>query len=109
MALIQKRMRQGAMTTDIALLATRVAAAFDATPEGASLRAALPTLRRSVGLCARCGQPYTGIADACPTLPRHQLIPRLRRARHRQRPTEGQHDPQEPHRRKRSLPNRSEP
>ena len=67
MALIQKRMRQGAMTRDIALLATRIAGAFDATPEGASLRAALPTLRRSVGLCARCGQPYTGIADACPS------------------------------------------
>ena len=67
MALIQKRMRLGAMTTEIVLLATRVAAAFDATAEGASLRAALPTLRRSVGLCARCGQPYTGIADACPT------------------------------------------
>jgi hypothetical protein len=67
MALIQKRMRQGVMTKDIALLATQVASAFDSTPEGASLRAALPTLRRSVGLCARCGQPYTGIADACPS------------------------------------------
>jgi predicted amidophosphoribosyltransferase len=43
-----------------------VADAFDSTPEGASLRAALPTLRRSVGLCARCGRPYNGIADACP-------------------------------------------
>jgi len=67
MNLIQKRMRQGAMTKDLAVLATRVAGAFDATPEGASLHAALPTLRRSVGLCARCGQPYTGIADACPS------------------------------------------
>ena len=66
MTLIQKRMRQGAMTKELAMLATRVAGAFDATPEGASLHAALPTLRRSVGLCARCGQPYTGIADACP-------------------------------------------
>jgi hypothetical protein len=67
MNVIQKRMRLGAMTTELTLLATRVAAAFDSTPEGASLHAALPTLRRSVGLCARCGQPYTGIADACPS------------------------------------------
>jgi hypothetical protein len=63
---IQKRLRQGVMTTDLALLAARVAEVFDSTPEGASLRAALPTLRRSAGLCARCGQPYTGLADACP-------------------------------------------
>ena len=55
------------MTMEIAVLATRVAGAFDTTPEGASLHAALPTLRRSVGLCACCGQPYTGIADACPS------------------------------------------
>lgn len=63
---IQKRLRNGIMTPDVVALATRVADAFDATPEGASLRAALPTLRRSVGLCARCGKPYSGIADACP-------------------------------------------
>jgi hypothetical protein len=66
MDLIQKRLRQGAISPDVVVLATQVAAALDTTPEGASLRAALPTLRRSVGLCARCGNPYTGIADACP-------------------------------------------
>jgi hypothetical protein len=66
MALIQKRLRRGAISVDVAVLASRVATTFDTTPEGASLKAALPTLRRSVGLCARCGQPYTGIADACP-------------------------------------------
>jgi hypothetical protein len=64
--LIQKRLRQGAISVDVVVLATQVAAALDTTSEGASLRAALPTLRRSVGLCARCGSPYTGIADACP-------------------------------------------
>jgi hypothetical protein len=67
MGQIQKRLRNGVMSTDLAVLAGRVADAFGATPEGASLRAALPTLRRSAGLCARCGQPYTGIADACPS------------------------------------------
>jgi hypothetical protein len=66
MDLIQKRLRQGAISAEVVELATRVAAALDSTPEGASLRAALPTLRRSVGLCARCGSPYTGLADACP-------------------------------------------
>jgi hypothetical protein len=66
MRLVQKRLRNGKISIDVAVLATRVAEAVDATPEGASLHAALPTLRRSVGLCARCGQPYTGIADACP-------------------------------------------
>ncbi len=66
MAMIQKRLRGGAMRPDVAILAARVAESLDATPEGASLRAALPTLRRSAGLCARCGEPYTGLADACP-------------------------------------------
>jgi hypothetical protein len=63
---IQKRLRAGGMKPDIAHLAARVAAALDTTPEGASLRASLPTLRRSAGLCARCGEPYAGTADACP-------------------------------------------
>lgn len=67
MGLIQKRLRAGTMRVDVAELAALVAERFDYTVEGASLRASLPTLRRSAGLCARCGQPYTGIADACPT------------------------------------------
>jgi hypothetical protein len=54
------------MRADVAVLAARVALSLDDTPEGASLRASLPTLRRAAGLCARCGQPYTGIAEACP-------------------------------------------
>ena len=66
MGQVQKRLRTGKITVEVATLATRVAETFNATPEGASLRAALPTLRRSVGLCARCARPYTGIADACP-------------------------------------------
>ncbi len=66
MTLIQRRLRAGTVRPDVALLAGRVAASLDDTPEGASLRASLPTLRRAAGLCARCGQPYAGIADACP-------------------------------------------
>lgn len=66
MALIQRRLRTGTVRTDVALLAAKVADSFGDTAEGASLRAALPTLRRSAGLCPRCAQPYRGIADACP-------------------------------------------
>ncbi len=54
------------MQTDLAVLAGRIADAFSHTVAGASLRASLPTLRRSAGLCSRCGQPYTGLANACP-------------------------------------------
>jgi len=66
MALIQKRMRTGTVRGDVVALATKVAESFGDTPEGASLRASLPTLRRSVGLCPRCAQPYVGLANACP-------------------------------------------
>jgi hypothetical protein len=66
MGLIQKRLRTGTVRVDVAELAARVSERFAHTMEGASLRASLPTLRRSAGLCARCGQPYQGIADACP-------------------------------------------
>lgn len=64
--LISKRLRAGTVRADVAVLAARVAESLGGTPEGASLRASLPTLRRAAGLCARCGQPYTGVADACP-------------------------------------------
>lgn len=66
MALIQKRLCAGTIQVDVVELAARVAERFDHTTEGASLHAALPTLRRSAGLCARCGKPYRGIDDACP-------------------------------------------
>jgi hypothetical protein len=64
--LVQRRLRTGKIQADVVLLATRVAETFGATVEGASMRAALPTLRRSVGLCPRCAQPYTGTAESCP-------------------------------------------
>lgn len=66
MALIQKRLRVMPMPPDLPALAARVAESFAATAEGASLLRALPTLRRSAGLCPRCGRPYRGTADACP-------------------------------------------
>jgi hypothetical protein len=64
--LIHKRLRTGKIQADVAVLAGRIADAFSRTVEGASLRASLPTLRRSAGLCPRCAQPYTGLVDACP-------------------------------------------
>jgi len=63
---IQKRLRGGTIGADVVELIGRIADRFDHTPEGASLRASLPTLRRCAGLCPRCGLPYTGIEDACP-------------------------------------------
>lgn len=66
MALLMRRMRAGSVRADVAVLAERVSAAFAGTVEGASLRASLPTLRRSAGLCPRCAQPYGGIEAACP-------------------------------------------
>ena len=66
--LIHRRLRTGKIQTEVVLLATQVAETFGATVEGASMRAALPTLRRSVGLCPRCAQPYTGTADGMPTV-----------------------------------------
>ena len=66
MKLIQRRLRSIPVGTDVATLAAVVADRFGGTPEGASLRAALPTLRRSAGLCPRCSEPYLGVDDACP-------------------------------------------
>jgi hypothetical protein len=64
--LIHRRLRTTRIQPEVVALATRVAETFGTTVEGASLRAALPTLRRSVGLCPRCARPYTGSAAACP-------------------------------------------
>ncbi|MGE3819224.1 MAG: hypothetical protein AB7I30_07290 [Isosphaeraceae bacterium] len=66
MTIIQRRLRAGTVRNDVATLAGRVAASLDDTPEGASLRASLPTLRRAAGLCPRCAEPYLGTANACP-------------------------------------------
>jgi hypothetical protein len=66
MTLIHRRLRTGTIQTEVVQLASRIAEVFSSTMEGASVRAALPTLRRSVGLCPRCSQPYAGLAEACP-------------------------------------------
>ena len=66
MSLIQRRLRTGTIRADMVALAARVAESFGGTTEGASLRASLPTLRRSAGLCPKCAEPYTGVGDACP-------------------------------------------
>jgi hypothetical protein len=66
LSLIHRRLRLGKVEPDVVHLASRFAETFASTVEGASVRASLSTLRRSVGLCPRCAQPYTGIADACP-------------------------------------------
>jgi hypothetical protein len=66
LALIHRRLRSNKIQPDVVQLASRFAEAFAFTAEGASVRAALPMLRRSVGLCPRCESPYSGVGDACP-------------------------------------------
>ncbi len=66
LSLIYRRLRSGKIQAEVVDLAGRFAESFAATVEGASVKAALPTLRRSAGLCPRCAQPYTGVAKACP-------------------------------------------
>ncbi len=63
---IQRRLHGGKIQREVVDLATRVAESFAATTAGASLRQSLPMLRRSVGLCPKCAQPYLGVAQACP-------------------------------------------
>jgi hypothetical protein len=63
---IQRRLRSGTIQAEVVTLTARVSEIFGGTAEGASLRAGLPTLRRTVGLCPRCGGPYVGASDACP-------------------------------------------
>ncbi len=64
---LQNRLRAARVDLDLVEFAARAAESFSETAEGASLNAALPTLRRSAGLCGRCGAPYQGSADACPS------------------------------------------
>jgi hypothetical protein len=66
LSLIHRRLRLGKVQPDVVHLASRFSETFASTVEGASVRASLSTLRRSIGLCPRCGHPYTGIAEACP-------------------------------------------
>jgi len=65
---VQARSRAGtpAGATAAAALAARVVESFGDTAEGASLRAALPSLRRNAGLCPRCARPNPGGAALCP-------------------------------------------
>ena len=63
---IKKRVRAGTVKPDVATLASRVVDSFADTPEGAALKASIPNLRRSAGLCPRCARPYRGSSDACP-------------------------------------------
>ncbi len=66
LTLMYRRLGTGKIQVDVVELATQFASSFAATTEGASVAAALPTLRRSAGLCPRCAQPYTGVDQACP-------------------------------------------
>jgi len=64
---VQARAKSGtpAGAAAAAALAARVAVSFGDSPEAASLRAALPSLRRNAGLCRRCGRPRVAQSDLC--------------------------------------------
>jgi hypothetical protein len=66
LGLIHRRLRVGKIQPDVVRLAERFSETFSMTVEGASVRASLSTLRRSIGLCPRCARPYVGLAEACP-------------------------------------------
>lgn len=73
--LIQRRLRGGRIQLEVVQLATQAAETFAATVEGASLRASLPVLRRCVGLCPKCAQPYRGTAAVCPRCQAEGTVP----------------------------------
>jgi hypothetical protein len=62
----RSRSRTAAGALEAATLAARVAESFGDTPEAASLRAALPGLRRAAGLCPRCGRSRSPQGEPCP-------------------------------------------
>ena len=66
LGLVHRRLRSGPLQLDLVTLADRVSEVLGHTKDGASLRAALPTLRRGAGLCPRCAKPYAGVWEACP-------------------------------------------
>src|SRR5262249_39693607 len=63
---IQRQVRAGSITPELAQLAAHAADSFGDTPEGASLRSALPNLRRRAGLCPECGGANREGGEACP-------------------------------------------
>src|SRR5262249_28545809 len=54
LTVIYRRLRTGKIQVEVVELAGQFTETFAATTQGASVRAALPTLRRSAGLCPRC-------------------------------------------------------
>jgi hypothetical protein len=64
----------GGRAKEVIHLAERVVEAVgDTTQEGAQIRASLPTLRRSAGLCAECGQPSDVRLARCPACERKRV------------------------------------
>ena len=62
---IFRRMHSGSVRPDVAQLAQALVETFPDSKEGLTLAQVMHVLRRSAGLCPRCAQPYTGIANAC--------------------------------------------
>jgi len=72
---VQARVRAGTIRPDVAQLAARIADSFGDTPEAAALRASIPNIRRSAGLCPRCGRAHRGDSDLCPRCQTSPAVP----------------------------------
>lgn len=65
-AYVRESLAEGRARDAVPIAERLVNSMGDTTSEGAQLRAALPTLRRSIGLCPDCGQPYDVSLARCP-------------------------------------------
>lgn len=65
LTLVQERVQAGTVDSEVAGWVSRALDSLGEMPEAAPLRMALPALRRSAGLCQRCGRRVRGPAPLC--------------------------------------------
>jgi hypothetical protein len=65
LGVVERRVRSGSVDAEVAGWVARALDSFGEMPEADPLRVALPALRRSAGLCQRCGRPVRGPEPVC--------------------------------------------
>jgi hypothetical protein len=65
--LVERRVQAGTVDAELAGWVARALDSFGEMPEAEPLRVALPALRRTAGLCQRCGLPVPGPDPICPS------------------------------------------
>jgi hypothetical protein len=63
--LVERRVQAGTVDVEVAGWVARALDSFGTMPEAQPLHTALPALRRSAGLCQKCGQPVRGHEALC--------------------------------------------